>query len=75
MTDGPFVLPVEGALTVPGRGTVVTGTVQKGVLKKGEAVELVGFGNTLKSCATDLQVFGLQHTPFFHDYLSLSSLL
>ena len=45
--DRPFLMPVESALTISGRGTVVTGAVERGVLPLGCAVELVGLGPCL----------------------------
>jgi elongation factor Tu len=43
--DGPFLMPIEGVHTIPGRGTVVSGRVERGVLKVGDAVEIVGLDN------------------------------
>lgn len=56
-TDGAFVLPIENAFTVPGRGTVVIGTLQRGTIKKGDEAEVIGHGNQIKTVATDIQVF------------------
>ena len=56
-TDGPALLPVETAFTVKGRGTVAVGTVQRGTLNKGDPVDLIGFGNNIKTAIGDLQVF------------------
>ena len=56
--DRPFLMPVESALTISGRGTVVTGAVERGVLPLGCAVELVGLGPTVGSVATGLETFG-----------------
>ncbi|KAK7492538.1 hypothetical protein BaRGS_00016204 [Batillaria attramentaria] len=55
--SGPFLMPVETVVSVPGRGTVVVGTVQRGSLKKGQEVELLGFGNAIKTAASDIHVF------------------
>lgn len=55
--SGPFYLPVENAVAVPGRGTVAIGTVVRGEVKKGGALELIGFGNTIKTVASDIHVF------------------
>jgi len=55
--DCPFVLPIEKAFTVPGRGTVVIGTLQCGVINKGDTMELIGYGNQLKTAASDVQVW------------------
>jgi len=54
--DSPFILPIEKAFTVPGRGTVAIGTLQCGVINKGDMAELVGFGNRIKTAASDVQV-------------------
>jgi elongation factor Tu len=43
--DSPFLMPIEGVHTIPGRGTVVSGRVERGVLKPGDAVEIVGLDN------------------------------
>lgn len=56
--DGPFLMPVEGVLTISGRGTVVTGAVERGVLRVGEAVEVVGLGPTVASVAIGMESFG-----------------
>ncbi len=56
--DRPFVLSVENAVTITGRGTVVTGLVEAGTVGVGDAVELVGFGTSLSSVCTGLETFG-----------------
>ncbi|XP_067664814.1 elongation factor Tu-like [Haliotis asinina] len=56
-TSGPFYMPIEGAISVRGRGTVVIGTVQQGVIKRGDSADILGFGNALKTAASDIQVF------------------
>lgn len=53
----PFWLPIDSAFTVPGRGTVVVGTIKKGTLKKGDEAELLGHDATIKTVVTDVQVF------------------
>ena len=50
--DKPFLFPVEATCSIPGRGTVVTGNIERGLLKKGDEVEFVGFKSKLKSTAT-----------------------
>jgi len=52
----PFVMPVEKAFSVPGRGTVAIGTLQCGVMNKGDVAEVVGFGNRMKTAAADIEV-------------------
>lgn len=56
--DLPFLMPVENVLTITGRGTVVTGAVEQGVLGVGDAVEVVGLGPAVASVATGLETFG-----------------
>lgn len=53
----PFWLPIDSAFTVPGRGTVVVGTIKKGRVNKGSDAELLGHDVTLKTVVTDVQVF------------------
>lgn len=55
--DCPFVLPVEKAFTVSGRGTVAIGTLEQGILVKGSEAELLGFDSALKVVISDIQVF------------------
>jgi len=54
--DSPFILPLEKAFTVQGRGTVAVGTLQCGVINKGDTAELMGFGNRMKTAVSDIQV-------------------
>jgi elongation factor Tu len=56
-TDKPFLLPIEDVLVITGRGTVVTGRVERGRVKVGEEVELVGLHNTLKTTVTGVEMF------------------
>ncbi|VVJ18592.1 Translation elongation factor Tu [Amycolatopsis camponoti] len=56
--DLPFLMPIENVLTITGRGTVVTGAVEQGVLSVGDAVEVVGLGPAVASVATGLETFG-----------------
>jgi elongation factor Tu len=55
--DKPFLMPIEDVFTITGRGTVVTGRVERGTLKKMEEVEIVGIHDTKKTVATDLEMF------------------
>jgi elongation factor Tu len=55
--DKPFLMPVEDVFTISGRGTVVTGRVERGVVKVGEEVEIVGFKPTVKTVATGVEMF------------------
>jgi elongation factor Tu len=54
----PFLMPIENVLSISGRGTVVTGKVERGELRAGEPVEVVGLGPTVASVATGLEMFG-----------------
>jgi elongation factor Tu len=55
--DKPFLMCVEDVFTIEGRGTVVTGRVERGILKKNEEVEIVGLKDTKKTTATDIEMF------------------
>jgi elongation factor Tu len=55
--DKPFLMAIEDVFTITGRGTVVTGRVERGKLKKMEEVEIVGLRDTKKTVATDLEMF------------------
>jgi len=55
--DKPFLMCVEDVFTIEGRGTVVTGRVERGILKKMEEVEIVGLKETRKTVATDIEMF------------------
>jgi elongation factor Tu len=55
--DRPFLLQVENTCTIPGRGTVVTGKIERGVIKTGEKVEIVGLRPTQKSVVTSIEQF------------------
>jgi elongation factor Tu len=55
--DKPFLMAIEDVFSITGRGTVVTGRVEQGVLKKMEEVEIVGIKDTRKTTATDLEMF------------------
>jgi elongation factor Tu len=58
-TDAPFLLPVENVLTITGRGTVVTGAVERGVVRLGDRVELIGAaGEALATVVTGVETFG-----------------
>ena len=55
--DQPFLLPVEDVFNIEGRGTVATGRVERGILKKMDEVEIVGIRPTAKTTATDIEMF------------------
>ena len=56
-SDKPFLMPIEDIFTISGRGTVVTGRVERGVIKTGDEVEIVGLKPTQKTVATSLEMF------------------
>ena len=56
-TDKPFLMPIEDVFSISGRGTVVTGRVERGVVKVGEAIEIVGFAETQKKVVTGVEMF------------------
>jgi len=55
--DKPFLMPVEDVFSISGRGTVATGRVERGEIKMGEEVEIVGFGDTRKTVVTGVEMF------------------
>ncbi len=56
-TDQPFLMPIEDVFSISGRGTVVTGRVERGKVKVGEEVEIVGFRDTSKTVVTGVEMF------------------
>jgi elongation factor Tu len=55
--DKPFLMPIEDVFTITGRGTVVTGKVEQGIVKTGEEVEIVGLRDTTKTVCTGVEMF------------------
>ena len=55
--DKPYLMPIEDVFSISGRGTVVTGRVERGVIKVGEEVEIVGIKTTMKSTCTGVEMF------------------
>jgi elongation factor Tu len=55
--DKPFLMPVEDVFTISGRGTVVTGRIERGIVKVGEEVEMIGFRDTSKTTITGVEMF------------------
>ncbi|KAL6460718.1 hypothetical protein MHYP_G00306840 [Metynnis hypsauchen] len=55
--DKPFLLPIEGVYSIPGRGTVVAGTLERGLIKKGDECEFVGHNRSAKSVVTGIEMF------------------
>jgi elongation factor Tu len=56
-TDKPFLMPVEDVFTITGRGTVATGRIERGIVKVGESVEIVGFKDTMATTVTGIEMF------------------
>jgi len=55
--DQPFLMPIEDVFSISGRGTVVTGRIEKGIVKVGEEIEIVGIKNTVKTTCTGVEMF------------------
>ena len=56
-TDKPFLMPVEDVFSIEGRGTVVTGRIERGIVKVGEEIEIVGINPTAKTTVTGIEMF------------------
>ncbi len=59
-TDKPFLMPIEDIFSIEGRGTVVTGRIERGIAKVGEEVEIVGIKDTTKTTITGIEMFNKQ---------------
>jgi len=57
LVDQPFLMPIEDIFSISGRGTVVTGRIERGKVKVGEDIEIVGFGETRKRVVTGVEMF------------------
>jgi elongation factor Tu len=55
--DGAFLMPVEDVFSISGRGTVVTGRIERGIVKVGEEIEIIGIHDTLKTTCTGVEMF------------------
>ena len=55
--DGDYLMPVEDVFSISGRGTVVTGRIERGIVKVGEEIEIVGIKDTLKTTCTGVEMF------------------
>ncbi len=55
--DQPFLMPIEDVFSISGRGTVVTGRVERGIVKVGEEIEIVGIRDTVKTTCTGVEMF------------------
>ncbi len=58
--DKPFLMPIEDVFSIEGRGTVVTGKIERGIIKVGEEIEIVGIHDTVKSTVTGVEMFNKQ---------------
>jgi elongation factor Tu len=56
-TDKPFLMPIEDVFSISGRGTVVTGRVERGIVKVGDECEIIGFKDTMKTTVTGVEMF------------------
>ena len=57
LTDKPFLMAIEDVFTIKGRGTVATGRIERGIVKTGEEVEIIGFEDTRKTTVTGVEMF------------------
>ena len=57
LIDGPFLMPVEDVFSISGRGTVVTGRIERGIVKVNDEVEIVGLKDTVKTICTGVEMF------------------
>src|SRR5438067_99450 len=55
--DRPFLMPIEDVFGIKGRGTVVTGRIERGKIKSGEEIEIIGFGETRRTVVTGVEMF------------------
>jgi elongation factor Tu len=55
--DGPFLMPIEDVFSISGRGTVVTGRIERGIVKVGDEIEIVGIKPTIKTIVTGVEMF------------------
>lgn len=59
-TDKPFLMPIEDVFSIEGRGTVVTGKIEQGIIKVGEEIEIIGLKDTVKTTVTGVEMFNKQ---------------
>lgn len=57
LIDKPFLLPIEDVFSISGRGTVVTGRIERGIIKVGDEIEIVGIRDTIKTTCTGIEMF------------------
>src|SRR3546814_8045151 len=71
--DKPFMMPIEDVFSISGRGTVVTGRVETGIIKVGEEVEIVGIHDTRKTTVTGVEMFrSEEHTSELQSLMRIS---
>ena len=58
--DKPFLMPIEDIFSIEGRGTVITGRIERGIIKVGEEIEIVGLKDTMKTTVTGIEMFNKQ---------------
>lgn len=56
-TESPFLMPIDNAFAVKGRGTIVVGTIERGIVKKNAEVELMGFDQQMKTTVSEIHIF------------------
>ena len=56
-TEKPFLMPVEDVFTITGRGTVVTGRIERGVVRTGDVIDIVGLADTPSTTVTGIEMF------------------
>lgn len=56
-TTSPLQMPIDNMFTVPNKGTCIIGTIERGIIKRNDELELMGFGQTFKTTAKDIQIF------------------
>lgn len=64
--SSPFILPIDNAFTVPGRGTVVVGTIKRGTILKNADCDLLGFNQNIKTSVSDIQIFRKSVPKVYH---------
>src|SRR5690606_31266678 len=55
--DGTFLMPIEDVFSISGRGTVVTGRIERGIVKVGDEIEIIGIKDTVKTTCTGVEMF------------------
>lgn len=55
--NSPFLIPIDNSFTVTGRGSVVVGTLKRGIIKKNDVAQLIGYDRVIKTSIGDIQIF------------------